>query len=401
MNIYTPIMAKLQWRNYNVYSGILSKGFLILFLLLSIVWDTNAEKLDILPTLVITGGYDDNILFNRTDTIGDSYIKVRPGLDVNVASERYDVGLDAYGEVYRYLEAKELDVENHKFNFDGGYNLSNKWSIRGRAFYLKDTTLDSELDDTGRVGIRENREQYHAFGQLGYALDEISILNTNYVYTKTNYESEGRVNRDAQNLDLSYERWLNDRVDRVSVTPSYGWALTDQGTDYDYYRLIIGWTHIFSETLQTRNIIGYGYTETTHEEDTSSNQVWNADLSVTKSSETTQWKLGFRSDIRLDSLGELIEVDRVYLNLGYNLTERFRFLFYGSYYISRPVDVFNRADTTYFILRPAITYGITPYHSLALSYRYQNDYNHEIDTDPQKDRNTVEFALNFLFPIQK
>jgi hypothetical protein len=401
LNTYTSKKAKIRWFNCSVHSVKLSKVFLILFLLLLIVWEVNAEKLDILPTLVITGGYDDNILFTRTKSIGDSYIKAKPGLDVTVSSEQYDIGLDIYGEVYRYLEAKELDVENYKFNFDGGYNLSSHWSLRGRAYYLKDTTLDSELDETGRVGIRENRERYLASGQLGYNLDEVSLLRLDYAYTKTNYESEARVNRDVQDVALGYERWINNRVDRISITPSYNWALVEQGTEYDYYRLSGGWTHIFSKTLRMRNILGYGYTETTQGKNTNTNQVWNADLSLTKSAETTSLKIGFRSDIRLDSFGDLFEVDRLYLNFRYNLTERFRMLFYGSYYVSRPIEIFDRADRAYFVLRPALTYNMTRYHTLSLRYRYQNEYNYEVDVDPQKDRNVIELTLNFSFPIQK
>jgi len=373
----------------------------ILIILLLPVSDINAEKLDVLPTLVLTAGYDDNILFTRKESIADYYIKAVPGLDLKVASQRYDVGLSAYAALFRYIEEQDLDTDNYNFDFDGGYSLSARMSIRAKFRYLKDTTLDSELEETGRVNIRENRERLQASGQLSYQVDEVSRLGLNYDYRKTNYESDVRVNRDVHSIDLSYQRWLVENIDLLSISPSYDKAVTATGTEYDYYRLSGGWTHIFSKTLRMKNILGYGYTVTTEENESSTNQVWNADLSVTKSAETTSLKLGFRSDIRLDSIGELLEVDRIYINLRQSITERFSFRFYGSGYITRPVEKFDSVDKTYYVLRPGVAYNMTENHVLTLSYRYQNEYNHNTSEDPGNDRYVIELNLNFKFPVQK
>jgi len=38
---------------------------------------------------------------------------------------------------------------------------------------------------------------------------------------------------------------------------------------------------------------------------------------------------------------------------------------------------------------------------LTLSYRYQNEYNHNTSEDPGNDRYVIELNLNFKFPVQK
>ncbi len=352
-------------------------------------------------------GYDDNISFDFNDQISDTYISIKPGIKGNYGSQTLQLGLDAYADVYRYAQEKELDFENYYAKFVGRYLATNRLSVTGGASYRGDTTLDSELEETGRVVQRGNRDQYKGLAGLTYELNEISGIELEYEYIATLYEKlpEGavnqRVDRDVNSITVPYYRWVNNRLDRISLEPSYSRAETEDNTTIDYYSLSVGWFHIFDSTLRFRGRAGYGYTMTTEDGQERVNNVGNADLRLTKSSETLSLLGGFKSNIRLSSYGELLEVDRLYLRIGKRITERFAFSFYGSIYGSRPVEVFDRVDRWYYDLKPEFRYRFTEKLSSRIFYRYSREINSELEDNPERARNIIEFSLDYRINFEK
>jgi hypothetical protein len=85
-------------------------------------------------------------------------------------------------------------------------------------------------------------------------------------------------------------------------------------------------------------------------------------------------------------LGELLEVDRLYLDLSKRITERFRFNFDFSIYVSRPVEEFETVDRLYYDLKPEIRYYFTKNLSSSLFYRYSNEHNNELKDNPNRER---------------
>jgi len=242
---------------------------------------------------------------------------------------------------------------------------------------------------------------------MTYELSEISGIELEYEYTATLYERllEGvgnqRVDRDVHSITVPYYRWVNNRLDRVSLEPSYSRAEIEDNTTIDYYSLSVGWFHIFDSTLRFRGRAGYGYTMTTEDDEERVNSVGNAALSLTKSSETLSLRGGYRSYIRLNSAGELLEVDRLYLRIGKRITERFGFYFTGSIYGSRPIEVFDRVDRWYYDLRPEFRYRFTEKLSSRLFYRYSSEINNVLEDNPERDRNIIEFSLDYRIDFEK
>ena len=258
-------------------------GCILLFLSTSL--PAAAQSLGMTPSLTLNGGYNDNILFNSTETIDAYYTSVRPEINLGLASDRYDLGLDTYAEIFRYPEEKDLDYESYRYEMDGRYRLSQRLNISGDFGYIKDTTLDSELEETGRVVEREDRKRYQGDGTLSYGLNEVSEIDMEYQYRSTEYESRDRIDRTANRVRLSYKRWFNSRLDQLTLRPSYTIAETEDNRDIEYYSFSVGWTHIFSDTLTMRNFVGYGQTITTENGDQDSSWTGNADLSITQTGE--------------------------------------------------------------------------------------------------------------------
>jgi hypothetical protein len=353
------------------------------------------------PAVRVGGGYDDNILFVYDDKVADAYMSIKPSLLADFGSQRLGFRLDAAAEIIRFAEEKDLDVENYNVGAGLGYRASQKISLSGKVSYIRDTTLDSELEETGRVTDREQREQYRGDAGVSYQLGELSNIGLDYVYTQTLYASDSLVNRVANRLSLPYSRRFNNNRDTWSISPSYSLAETENDVTIDYYNLTMGWGHVFNNTWSMRNYIGYGHTRTKEDGEETPYNAGNADLSLTKKGDIWRFTVGFRSYITLDSQGDLREVDRLYIQFRKRMTEKLFFLLAASTYASRPVDIFNQIDSWYYDLRPELGYRLTPRHNFNLFYRYSSEEDRSGSNNDYRNRNLVELRYTYNFPIQK
>ncbi len=392
-----------RWRTsrYPKSSGLkyLCFGYILLFLSTSL--PAAAQSLEMVPSLRLNGGYNDNILFNSTEAIDAYYTSVRPAIKLGLSSDRYDLGFDTYAEIFRYPEEKDLDYESYRHDMGGRYRLSERLNISGDFMYLKDTTLDSELEETGRVADREDRKRYQGEGTLSYGLNEISEIDMEYQYRSTEYESRSSTDRTTNRVRLSYKRWFNDRLDQVTLRPSYTIADTEDNRDIEYYNLSVGWTHIFSETLTMRNFIGYGKTITKENGNQDSTWTGNADLSITRTGEIFSFRIGIRNNINLNADGELEEVDRLYCYINKKITERLSAKLYGSIYGNRPAGKLNSVDSVFYDVKPELSYDITENHVLNAFYRYSYEEDRTGLENQERTRNLIELNLVFQYPVQK
>lgn len=372
-----------------------------IFLFLSTSLPAAAQSLDMIPSLKLKGGYDDNILFNRTEKIDAYYTSVRPEINLGLASDRYALGIDAYADVFRYPEEKDLDYESYRYDMGARYRLSQRLNISGDLGYIKDTTLDSELEETGRVVEREDRERYQGECRLSYGLNEVSEIDAAYRYQSTEYESRNSVDRTANRFRLSYNRWFNDRLDQITLQPRYAIADTEDNRDIEYYNLSVGWTHIFSDTLSMRNFVGYGQTITKKNGNQDSSWTGNADLSITRTGELFSLRVGIRNNVRIDADGNLEEVDRFYSNISRKMTERLSAKLNGSIYVNRPLGNLNSVNNVFYNVRPELSYKITENHVLNALYSYSYQENRRTSENQGRSRNVIELNLVFRFPMQK
>jgi hypothetical protein len=375
--------------------------FFYILLFFSIHLPAAAQSLGMIPSLRLNCGYNDNILFNSTETIDAYYASVRPEINLGLTSDRYNLGIDAHAEIFRYPEEKDLNYQSYRYDMSGRYRISQRLNISSNLGYIKDTTLDSELEETGRVVEREDRERYQGEGTLSYGLDEVSTIDIEYLYRSTEYESRDRVDRIANRVRLAYRRWFNSRLDQLTLRPSYTMADTEDNQDIEYYNFSIGWTHIFSDTLSMRNFVGYGQTITTQKGDEDSTWTGNADLSITRTGELFSFRLGIRNNINLDADGELEEVDRFYFNFNRKMTERLSTNLYGSIYANRSPGTLNSINSVFYDVKPELSYNITENHVLNAFYRYSYEEDRRGSENQERTRNLIELNLVFQYPIQK
>jgi len=368
-------------------------AFFICFILVLNPFKSYSDNFELDPRLLVYGGYDDNILYNRTGVIKDFFAAARPELGVIYSSERNMINLDTYIEAIRYSEESDLDTENYRIELSGDLRLSDRSDLFFEAFHLKDTTVDSQLEETGRIVEREDRRQNRGNFVYGYKIDEVSDFGLEYRYRSVEYQSDSEIDRTEHRFRVPYYRWFNERLDRFSIRPSYARSQLENDTTVDAYNLSVGWVHIFSETLRMENYIGYSYTVESNENEDNKYQSGSADLKIIKNSDIYSILAGFRTYVSLNPAGDLDEVDRLYCKFSKELTERLSLNLDGGLYITRPLEIYDEYETAYYEIKTAISYQLKNNHSIGIGYTYQNEYDRTISEDRDRIRNLIWISV--------
>jgi hypothetical protein len=375
-----------------------------MWLLLSCVFlalplDSEGRDLTLNTNLSISGRYDDNVTFARTDPLGDYSSIVNPTLNLDYQTEQSKLNVGADVSFLNYLDQTDLDTIKHNYNFDSDTRISERLKFDTKFGYVRDTLLDSELEETGRVFNLENRDRYSAAMRLRSILTSLSTVGMTYNFYRTNYEQDTREDRDLNVVGVFYERLLNNGRDALSVNPAYGFRNSDT-IESDTYYLSVGWTHRSTEKGTFNFIVGGSYTEESRQDlEKTDSSGWNADINYEIKSENSSFRTGYRRESLYDANDDLLDVDHLYALLGYRFSQRLRFNLSGNYYSTQSKLEGVDKNTSYFDVRPRLNYYLTEKHSLGLSYRFSQGYD---DNEENKTvtRNQVELNFVFRFPKQ-
>lgn len=292
--------------------------------------------------------------------------------------------------------------------------------MKGDFSYVKDNALYSQLEETGVVTLRGNRYQYLFSTGFTYATTPFSDVAVNWTGQKTEYSPVNLVDYDVNSIALTYQHRLWTQVDTIAVQPYYSQISSDP-TDSESYGLYLGWTRLFSETMDMRVFAGARRTETeftfvrqrlvpiapplpvfrvVNETVTQVSQDWGwlADIAFTWRGRTYSTTAGYTHDLAQGSGGSPLERDRCYLNLTRKLTDRLNASFYASFILTKSDSEFSRTDSTGIYASPSLSYRLTEDHSLVFGYAYSRYTNDTLAENKTLDRNRVWVALTLQFP---
>jgi opacity protein-like surface antigen len=378
-----------------------SSGFgiwLLLCVFLALPSNSEGRDLTLNSELLISGRYDDNVFFSRTDPLDDYSSIVNPILFLDYLTELTNLKVGADVRFVNYLDQTDLDTIKHKYYVNGHTRVTERLSLNAKFDYIKDTLLDSELDETGRVFDSKDRDRYIAGGGFRFDATQLSAIGMNYSFSATDYEEEAREDRDSHSVRAFYRWSFNDGLDSLTIKPKYSFIVSDN-VETDSYVLTIGLTHKSSEKGTFNFFVGGRYNEESRqnsEKNDSSGFV--ADLSYEIQREIVNCRIGYRRDTMYDANDDLREVDRVYIKLGYLLTERMRFNLLTNYYLTRiEQENVDNDETNYFDVFSSLDYRLTEHYSLNLAYRYSQEYDNN-EEDKTVNRSQVQITLVFKFP---
>jgi hypothetical protein len=374
----------------------------VLVFILSVPFVAIAKDITIVPAIAFRAAFDDNVLYSRVFDISDYVGIISPALKLNYASEIFNIRGSGLVDVLRYAQEKDLDYERQYYKLNGDYRFAERWKFNGDFAYSKDTTLQTELIQTGIVNIRSPVDRFDGDLGLAYQLSELSNIGVKYRYVNRSYKAQGMDDYYANSISLPYNLQFNDGLDIFTISPRYARLISENNDSHDY-RLMLGWTHRPSETYQFKAFLGPRYTVQKFEDTGETNSNWGVvgDINLKKTAEVYSILVGFGSDVFMrPSTDTLNQVFRLYTRLSRRITERFRARVYSRISMTRPdyEDVGNEEDIWYFVVTPSLNYYLTENHYLSLAYSYQQQYDRNITHDPRIARNRIWLTLNLNFP---
>lgn len=413
------------------------------------------------PSIETTGQYNDNIYYSSTDRENDFIVNATPAMDIKLSTERFSLSAAPKYSYLRYMDNIALSRSIEDYNVDATSLFSQRFSLKTTAEYKKDSTQESELNETGVVNALAERYKFFWEGAAVFNISERSVLSLGYNHTSMSYEWGGNADRKNDGLSLTVKRMLNDEKSEISLvfssstTVSEASSTTTASTQIPIIDLITGETGILTSNSvsdlkqrnQTRNYgasinfskninektklvaglgarrtinvqhlkinthienkretqsgTSYSVIDTSADNDESSNRwggVFNFDL--TYDMKKYYAKVGYSRDMTHDSSGDPIERDRFHFNTRKNTSERAALYFSASLAQTRSESGDIKAKNTYYYITPGLIYKLTKDATANLWYQYSYSKNSIDDGGWVGARNLVCFTCSFNFPKQ-
>lgn len=390
-----------------------------LTLLLSGTPIAHAAEWKIEPVLQLSGGYNDNIRLSTNNEISSATGVFSPSSTFSVATPTAGASGKVRFDFERYTEDSDLDENNSLVNLDL-YQSFERSRLGLDLAYINDTTLDSQLEETGLVLDRIRRSRISASPSWTWLMDERSNLSASYSYSDVEYKNPGTsgfVNYTLNNGQLSLTRTLNERS---AATVSLARVRSDNDNDVKSTNTNLqgGVAYQFSETLSASLFAGGRRTEVDYSRTsfvpvfsgsviigyvpltaavTNSDWGYIFNIGITKKFLRGETSVSASRDISNDINGTPIEVNRLRWNNLYRFSETFSGHLNLELYNSQYSNAFGQnLDRNYYSVQPELTWQFARFWSLTGSYRYRvQTYSNSNDDATQ---NAAYLTLTYLWP---
>lgn len=158
----------------------------------------------------VEGNYVDNARLTESDPISLSGSTVAPKFTLGVETERSDTTLD--GNLwFRRFNRSEFDSDDQELRFNTKHS-GERVDMSLGASMLRDSTLTSELLDSGRVANAQRHEQYQATPSISFFLSERNLISFQGAYSTNRYRGDQFTNYDYWQAGLQWTYMLNERL---------------------------------------------------------------------------------------------------------------------------------------------------------------------------------------------
>ena len=380
------------------------------------------------PDISLRSGYNDNVLLTTGPHSSVWETDLIASTKFGVAKENQGLFGDAGVTVRRFSggsgreDSDLLDREDYFFNTDA-YHQTERNTYRGNIDYIRDSTQDSEVDQTGSfTNVYATRIRKTLGASWARTLTEKMSFDLGYQYNDVSFADEGEeailIPYKFNMLTASLNYQLTPRTVGI-FSSAYSAYKPDSDLDSDTWNFQAGINSAFSETIDLSIMAGYRKTESDSlvltgfdggipitEKDTTktSGSVYNA--SITKRLEKGSLSAVISRTTRPDLNGRLLDSNQLRLNGLYRLTAMLQSSLRIQYSENETiVNVFGRdandtviqelknAKTKYFSITPMVSWQFLREWRLAGEYQYAKRKDRLKNT---ASRNAVYLTLSYV-----
>lgn len=142
------------------------------------------------PDVELTGTYNDNILLT-VEPVNSVYGAILDlSAHLNVRTERSELKFTPLFRFNRYWGEEGLDSDDQFFYLAMSHAVSERADIALDTSFVRNTTLNSELLDIGRVIAGVRREKFEITPSADYRFSEKNSVQLDYTYSNINYDAD-------------------------------------------------------------------------------------------------------------------------------------------------------------------------------------------------------------------
>ena len=417
----------------------LSKPFVSGLLMLACffaVTRVQAAESKLIPQISIKETYNDNINFSVREEKDDMIFSIMPLLRWDYQTERSRTTANAEVDIIRHSKEHDLDEINQKYSLGYDFKATELFGLNLNGSLIKDTTLDTEMEETGlvlkrMVLKRSDRDFYNLSPGVTWYLTETTWLSLTFGYTNVEYEDPDYSDRNIYDGTLELVHTLSEEGATVSAQGGYAHDDYDERSynvfihnvghyrlhttsNVDNYRVHLGLTYPFTQKLKLTAWGGARYTKSEYDErwepvswwlipekKTESDRNWGGlgYLALTRAFTDGSVSVSISRDIMPSGRGETIERDRATMDIDYRFTEFITGRFNGSLSRSRSESEYRDTDEELYRLRPSLSWRIMEHALVELSYQYSKIEYKKTDMDAERNIIFLHFRIYWEKPV--
>jgi len=341
--------------------------------------------------------YDDNkrLTTSPHDYVVGSLLNIKGKLGIQ--TEKTALDLIPSARFSKYSGDDDLDSNDYFLNLKS--LLATEWLIWGLdGKYIRDTSLTSELEDTGLVQTRKKREKVDINPSLFYKISEWTKLEVAIDLTQVEYKNAaltGLIDFDFKTLDMTIRRETGDASELNISVNTFRFEASDVNNESDHISLTTMYKQSLTASLDSEILIGI------RKSDFNSNQ--NSDekgilfkLDINKEHEYTNWSTELSRTINPGGSGSVIQRDRVSVNATRFMTDKLRALLNLSLLKNKELEnsaTATNIDRKYKQISAQLHWQFANDWSIRGGYRYRrNEIDNALNT---VDSNAIE--LGFIY----
>jgi len=379
--------------------------------------DAAEWKID--PTVAFRAGYNDNVRLTIDDEVSSAEVRLSPSAVFSVVTPTSGVSGNLRFDFRRFEDDSDLDDNNVRF-ITSSYHRMERSELGLDLDFIKDTTLDSQLENTGLAFGRVTRYTVNVGPNWTYKLDERTDARFGYTYSDVQYDNSEEtrfVDFHINSGEASLQRVLNERT-LASITLSHSQSNNDNDVKSKNTNLQGGGSYRFSETLSASLFVGVRHTKADYSqsslipifagdiiigfiplnEDVSRSD-WGSTYSggLTKDFLRGQTSLSASRAISNDINGIPIEVDRLRWNNLYRFSETLSAELNLSFYQSETGnDARSSLNREYYQIEPRFNWDFEQFWRISGSYRYRKQTFDNTSDDATQ--NAAYLTLTYQWP---
>lgn len=303
--------------------------------------------------------YQDNVLFSSTGKKSSWLTTLAPGGRVRFGNDHTSAHASARWEGRMYSTDNDLNAINHLYAAAVEHRRA-RASAGVSLNLIRDTTLDSELRQTGLVLGRDPRYSGVVGADLGYALSELTRTTWRYRYTETRYTVSALVDYVNHGVQWETRRVLSEADQSIGLAVHAAFLDADPAYRSQEWSATGSYVHPLSERDQVSLTAGGRWTRV--EAGLPSSAVATdaglvGEASVTRRWEAANVSLAVSKRTNPSGSGRLLDTTRVALHAAYALTDRATATLTADGY--RNVEVVfrdGRTDSTFIRIEPTISW---------------------------------------------